>query len=88
MNAVLMYEEPVLHFAGAFARAAVGLVVWLAWLVFRAAIALFALWRPIALCAAICGAVLACAAVPLLPVGLGIVAIFAVATKPAVRNGR
>jgi hypothetical protein len=83
MSAVLQFEENVLlHFAGAFARAAVGLAVWLLWSVFRAAIALFAVWRPVALCAALCGAVLACAAVPALPIGLGIVAIFAVATKP------
>jgi hypothetical protein len=91
MNSVLQFEENVLlHFAGLFVRAAIGLVVLVAWSIFRAAIALFALWRPVATVAGIVGAVALCAAVPALPVGLGVVAIFAVATMPrtAVRNGR
>lgn len=44
--------------------------------------ALCGLWRPIALCAAIVGAVAVCAAFPLLPVGLGITAAFGWATYP------
>lgn len=44
--------------------------------------ALCGLWRPIALCAAIVGAVVLCASCPALPVGLAIVAAFGYVTMP------
>lgn len=48
--------------------------------------ALAAHWRPVALCAGTVGAVALCVAVPLLPLGLGIVAAVGVLTYPRPRT--
>lgn len=45
-----------------------------------------AIWRDVAFCAVCIGFIAACVAVPMLPVGLACVAVFAVVMKP--RKGR
>lgn len=68
------------------AEAAIAVIVGALWALFAglqaACGAVFTHWRPLALVAGLVGAVALCVAVPALPVGLGITALFGWATYP------
>lgn len=74
---------------GSMVADAIRLLVWTLVAPFVAAFwlvaAMAAHWRPVALCAGTVGAVVLCAAVPLFPVGLGIVAAVGFLTYPRPR---
>lgn len=87
MNATaLKFESNLLDLVTAVVMVPVAALYGLAWLIWQAVALLWPYRRYIGLFAVAAAFVALCVAVPALPVGLGIVAAYAVATKPAVRS--
>lgn len=86
MNAVLFVEENAFaQLAALLVRAMARACVWVLWLILQGALPLLRMWRPLSICAGTVAAVVLCAAVPMLPVGLAIVALVGWVTYPRKR---
>ena len=87
MNATaLKFESNLLDLVTAVVMVPVAALYGLAWLIWQAVALLWPYRRYIALAVGVWAFVALCVACPMLPVGLGIVAAYAVATKPGVRS--
>lgn len=82
MTYATQLETNLIDAVTACVMAPIAVIQWLLWLIWNACKAAWPYRQYIALATAIAAAVAVCVAVPMLPVGLGIVTGFAWVTKP------